>query len=144
MTIVIYRADASIEHIQCNVKIENAKNLFDYRQSKYTETLFYSLIKPDVTPKEFQRFYYVTSEDGAVLKDAISYSVDKKIITANGVDKATLSGLVEGVEVRVDGTLIGSVGTDGLVEITSTAAKQVDVSLDKFGYQKGQVQISAT
>ena len=86
--------------------------------------------------------YYV---DGVVLsRSAMSISLDKTGITANGTDKATISNCPEDAEVFSNGDSIGIVGADGLVEITSTVPKTINLEIILFPYLNWTGVINAT
>ena len=147
-TIVIYKT-ATDELLQtCKVKekyqiIEDMVNIvFDIRKVSPADYSYRVYEKDNYTTNEFKHRCYIIN--GQIYeKGNIFYAVDKKIITADGSDKATFSGLVEGVEVRVDGTLIGTVDSDGIVEITSTIPKELTVYFSLEHYLPSEEKITA-
>ena len=97
----------------------------------------------DYTSNEFKQFCYIFGGD-VHSKEPIFCEVDKKEITADGVDKATISNCPEGVSVYFDNALVGEVGSDGLVEVTSSVPRKLNVRLEKMEYQTERVTINAT
>ena len=94
------------------------------------------------TTNQFKQFCYI--ESGVVhRKSNIDYLIDKTDITADGFDKATFSGIDEGIEVFISGVLMGTVELDGVVEITSAIPKVMNITLQHDHYLPEEIIINA-
>ena len=97
----------------------------------------------DYTTNKFKKFCYIENLT-PYNKGLISAQVDKKEITADGVDKATISNCPEGALVYFNKELAGTVGSDGVVEVSSQVPKVFRVVIEKKEFQTERITINAT
>lgn len=77
------------------------------------------------------------------MKTAFSISVDKTLINADGVDKATFTNIPNGTEVFVQLESKGTIN-DGTLELTNDAIESMDVLFQHVEYLDHQVTINAS
>jgi len=114
-------------------------------EARSLDPLEYSVrdLSSNLTTNEAKEECYI--ENGQPhYKEPMFCSADKTVIVANGVDKATISNCPEGVSVYFDNALVGEVGSDGLVEVTSSVPRKLNVRLEKMEYQTERITINAT
>ena len=147
MTLVVYREDGFLERVQTITNESKGLPLFNSIQALYeTEddiVLSYVILKETLTPSAFRKLYYVTPT-GPVLLNLFEYTIDKTEITADGVDKATISGVVEGASVTLNDVYLGDVAADGLIEVKSIHVKQLIVILEKDLYITKRIIVNAS
>ncbi len=93
--------------------------------------------------RECRENYYIENNQ-VYRKSYFELVVDIREIVADGVDKATISNCPEGSTISADGILLGTVGSDGLVEVTSIVPKVMKVVIEKEHYVLERMFINAT
>ena len=141
MTLIIYINDNRILHVQNELKsLNDILSVFAFLGSKY-ENAKYVYLQENTTKKKFNIKYYIF-EDSIFAKETMTTSINKTEIVANGIDKATISNCPENAV--VSGDLAGTVGVDGLIEVTASVPKEINIKLVLYPYLNKEITINAT
>lgn len=74
---------------------------------------------------------YVDVATGTIKpRPALSLTIDKTTIAADGVDAATISGIPAGARYAILGTSLGGTVNDGTLEVTSTKKGRMEVIIE--------------
>ena len=90
--------------------------------------------------------YLVINGDGTgsfTNETAISVSVTKTSISANGSDFCTFSGIPEGATIYLDGSSAGTADSDGTLKFTATDAGSYVFKFFKYTYASQSITIVA-